>query len=121
MENETVRKHKQGENSRRRGETSIWKYLWQEKQVCCDLQVETLEHCFFHCQNAELIWKLAPLHWDGLNQFRGNLWNWWSELMGAANRTDGRDHIILTVNILWQIWKSRNEMQFILTKLIAKH
>ena len=25
---------------------------------------------------------------------------------------EGRNHIVLTVNILWQIWKSRNQVQF---------
>ena len=25
---------------------------------------------------------------------------------------EGRNHIVLTVNILWQLWKSRNQVQF---------
>lgn len=32
--------------------------------------------------------------------------------MEAKARDAGRDHICLTVNILWQIWKSRNRFQF---------
>lgn len=32
--------------------------------------------------------------------------------MEAKERKEGRSHIELTINILWQIWKSRNLIQF---------
>ena len=32
--------------------------------------------------------------------------------MDAKERVEGRDHIVLTINILWQVWKSRNSIQF---------
>ncbi|XP_027157659.1 uncharacterized protein LOC113759290 [Coffea eugenioides] len=32
--------------------------------------------------------------------------------MEAKDIVEGRNHITLTVNILWQIWKSRNQVQF---------
>ncbi|XP_027071883.1 uncharacterized protein [Coffea arabica] len=32
--------------------------------------------------------------------------------MVAKERDAGREHICLTVNLLWQIWKSRNQAQF---------
>ena len=33
-------------------------------------------------------------------------------LMEAHTRKDGREHIALTVEILWQIWKAGNEAEF---------
>ncbi|KAL3528971.1 hypothetical protein ACH5RR_008293 [Cinchona calisaya] len=63
---------------------------------CCGDQDETLEHMLFHCNNAELIWKMVLIPWKALNQFRRNFWKWWSELLGAANRDEENKHIVLT-------------------------
>ena len=32
--------------------------------------------------------------------------------MDAKERIQGRDYIVLAINILWQVWKSRNSIQF---------
>lgn len=32
--------------------------------------------------------------------------------MEARKRKDGKEHIALTVDILWQIWKARNDKEF---------
>ncbi|XP_027173470.1 uncharacterized protein LOC113773121 [Coffea eugenioides] len=66
----------------------------------------------FFCKNAEFIWKAAPIRWDGLQEFRHNFWHWWNGLMEAQKRVEGRDHIALTINILWQVWKARNGVLF---------
>ncbi|XP_027082670.1 uncharacterized protein [Coffea arabica] len=63
-------------------------------------------------QHAENIWKAAPIDWDGLKEFRHSFWHWWNSLMDAQDRIERRNHIALIVNILWQIWKSRNQVQF---------
>ncbi|XP_071921380.1 uncharacterized protein [Coffea arabica] len=76
---------------------------------CCGESVETLEHMLFRCNSARAIWKVAPLSWEGLEVFDKSFWNWWEELRGASSRENGRDHITLTVNLLWQIWKARND------------
>ena len=34
------------------------------------------------------------------------------KLRGAVAREKGREHITLTANLLWQIWKARNDKQF---------
>ena len=52
------------------------------------------------------------MNWDGPEVFRHSFWHWWEELRGAVVREKGREHITLTANILWQIWKSRNDKQF---------
>ena len=61
---------------------------------------------------AEPIWKLAPIQWDSLLQWRANFWRWWEGLLQARKRTRGEDHITLTANIIWQLWKARNARQY---------
>ena len=39
-----------------------------------------------------------------------NFWRWWEGLLWAKERTDGQDHIVLTINILWQMWKDRSRV-----------
>nr|XP_027089582.1 uncharacterized protein LOC113710661 [Coffea arabica] len=79
---------------------------------CCGEGEETVEHMIFFCNNAEPIWKLAPIQWDGLLQWRSNFWRWWEGILEARSRQRGEDHITLTANIIWQIWKARNARQF---------
>lgn len=83
-----------------------------DRCVCCGESTKTLEHMFFFCEQAEQIWKAPPIQWNDLNEFRNNFWLWWNGIMKAKSRTEGLDHMALTINILWQIWKSRNQMQF---------
>ncbi|XP_027158012.1 uncharacterized protein LOC113759629 [Coffea eugenioides] len=75
-------------------------------------EVETIEHMLFFCQNAETTWKLSPVQWDGLKDMRSNFVRWWEGILGAKQRDHGQEHIALTVNILWQIWKARNRKAF---------
>lgn len=35
--------------------------------------MEIVEHMLFHCQNAHILWKLAPVQWDGLTLFTYSL------------------------------------------------
>lgn len=79
---------------------------------CCEEEVETAEHMLFFCSNARKMWKLAPVQWDGFLQFRYDFWKWWEELSKAIQRINGKEHIELTVNIMWNIWRARNEIQF---------
>ncbi|XP_027083855.1 uncharacterized protein [Coffea arabica] len=80
--------------------------------ISCGESTETIEHCLFLCHHAKAVWKIAPLSWDGLEMFSNSFWHWWEELKGAAKEENGRERIILSVNLLWQIWKSRNARQF---------
>ena len=54
-------------------------------------------------RKAQKVWKMAPIQWDGIAEQAGNFLAWWNAIMEATNRTNGREHIDLTVNILWQI------------------
>lgn len=82
--------------------------------VCkgCGDQVESVEHLLFHCNRAKEVWKLVPLQWDGAADLTGNFKNWWWTIMEATSRNGGGDHIALMANILWQLWKARNDWEF---------
>lgn len=82
-----------GETSWIGGCNKIWKQLWKLRirrslhqvlpvreaifrrtgkgeLICkqCGETNETVEHIFFQCSKAKLIWKMAPLQWDGLHE-----------------------------------------------------
>nr|XP_027095012.1 uncharacterized protein LOC113715059 [Coffea arabica] len=61
---------------------------------------------------TKAIWKIAPITWEGADDQIGNFHRWWSRITEAKNRQDGRNHMGLTANILWQIWKDRNKREF---------
>lgn len=93
---------------------NIFKRTQKGDPICkgCGNGVETTEHIFFHCSKAHLVWKLAPVQWDGASEHQGNFRSWWAEISKARCRKEGYDHIALTANILWQIWKARNSLEF---------
>ena len=37
---------------------------------------------------------------------------WWATIMHAKGRKEGNEHLALIANILWQIRKYRNNMEF---------
>ena len=43
---------------------------------------------------------------------KDKFWHWWEELKDAVHKEKGQERIALTINLLWQIWKSRNTRQF---------
>lgn len=43
----------------------------------CGLATETREHLLFHCPKSILIWKLAPLNWDGMQGLSSSFEDWW--------------------------------------------
>lgn len=52
---------------------------WQIDEICriCRKAPETLEHLFFHCRSAKLVWKLSPVQWDGLQLLEHFFPQWW--------------------------------------------
>ena len=87
---------------------------------CCGERAETIEHIFFFCPKVQVVWKLAPVRWEGLADLQGNMWRWLDAVMQAARETQGVDRIRFTVNILWQLWKVRNKMTFQTENVDAK-
>ncbi|XP_027121672.1 uncharacterized protein [Coffea arabica] len=78
----------------------------------CGEDRETIEHMLLNCRESKMIWKLAPVHWNGILEHHGSFRRWWLSILEAKHKTEGWLRISLSVNILWQIWKARNEMEF---------
>lgn len=78
----------------------------------CGEAEETVEHVLFSCPIAEQVWKIAPIRWEALRECHNNFWKWWGAVLQSATKDSGWDHINLTVNILWQVWKARNKLVF---------
>ena len=62
--------------------------------------IVTIEHLFFYSPNVEMIWKVAPLRWEGLIELQCNLWRWWEVAMLLEDKAQGLNRINLTSNIL---------------------
>ncbi|XP_027170518.1 uncharacterized protein LOC113774181 [Coffea eugenioides] len=73
---------------------------------------ETVEHTLLNCREAKQIWQFAPIQWEGTQEYHGCFKRWWTAITEARYRALGSQHLALTVNILWQIWKARNDWEF---------
>ena len=67
-----------------------------------------------------MVWRLAPVSWEGIVELQCNMWRWWDAVMESAKVAQGMDRIKFTVNILWQLWKARNKRVFQLESEDAK-
>ena len=47
----------------------------------CGVNTETVEHIFFQCKQAQMIWRMALLQWDGLKEHTVDFRRWWTMLM----------------------------------------
>ncbi|XP_027061009.2 uncharacterized protein [Coffea arabica] len=95
-----------------RGE--IHKRTRQGNPMCagCGEKEESIEHLLIQCIKAKEIWKIAPVQWDGIQQLLDCFIKWWFAIIEAQESRGGEDQVNLTINILWQIWKVRNDREF---------
>lgn len=73
---------------------------------------ETREHLFFHCPDSVLIWKLAPVSWEGIQGYTDSLEEWWKRICMAKYDHQFQRRAELTVYLLWHMWKARCTWQF---------
>ncbi|XP_027169410.1 uncharacterized protein LOC113769135 [Coffea eugenioides] len=95
-----------------RGE--IYRRTRQGNPVCagCGEKEETIEHLLFQCSKAKEIWKLSLVQWDGIQHLSDCFIKWWYAIIEAQEDRGGEYQVNLTINILWQVWKARNEWEF---------
>nr|XP_027083655.1 uncharacterized protein LOC113705952 [Coffea arabica] len=82
------------------------------KCAACGEEEETIEHLLLQCNKVKEVWKLSPVQWDGIQHTSNCFIKWWTAIMEAQEERGGEDQVNLTINILWQIWKARNERKF---------
>ena len=78
----------------------------------CGEGIEIAEHALLSCRQAKQVWEVAPIQWDGAREQQGCFKAWSNEILGVRHRHSGANHLALIVNILWQVWKNRNELEF---------
>lgn len=78
----------------------------------CGLEAETMEHLFFRCPESMIIWKLAPVSWDGSQCPTVSFEEWWKSLCLATLDATFQRRMELTVYLLLYIWKARCLWQF---------
>ncbi|XP_071914135.1 uncharacterized protein [Coffea arabica] len=83
-----------------------------EGNISCGEREETIEHMMLQCKKAKEIWKMAPVQWEGLEHLTGCFTKWWLVILDAQKSRREVDQVNVTINILWQIWKARNEREF---------
>ena len=59
-----------------------------------------MEHMFYQCPIAQIVWKLAPVRWEGLRDLQTNMWRWWEAVAQIGTKEQGMEQINLTANIL---------------------
>lgn len=74
----------------------------QGDQTCnmCGEGEENLEHLFFKCRRAQVVWKLALVKWDGLEEKTVSFPWWWQKLCSLSLDQVIEDRIQLSVYIL---------------------
>ena len=92
----------------------VYRRTRQGNPICigCGDKEETLEHLLIQCTKAKEIWKMAPVQWDGNMELLDCFIRWWTAIMEAQQDRGREDQVNLTINILWQIWKARNDREF---------
>lgn len=78
----------------------------------CGLGKETREHLLFHCAESTLIWKIAPLSWDGIQSSSCSFEEWWMSLWLANKDPHFVERMEVSVYLLWFIWKARCAWKF---------
>ncbi|CAA0833761.1 Ribonuclease H-like superfamily protein, partial [Striga hermonthica] len=106
----------------------LWKCISDSLPVSCNLALrkmdvdvicqpcgeapETIEHIFFHCPRAQMLWNISPVSWDGICNVGCKFKTWWSHLYTIKPSLVAEDRIQLTTYLLWWLWKSRNLWMF---------
>ncbi|GER28156.1 RNA-directed DNA polymerase (reversetranscriptase)-related family protein [Striga asiatica] len=64
---------------------NLWLRKCQSQQSCrlCGEDSESLEHIFFSCERASLVWKIAPVSWDCCNIADVGFTGWRSRICEA--------------------------------------
>ncbi|CAH2946199.1 MAG: hypothetical protein PPHERAN_6371 [uncultured Paraburkholderia sp.] len=78
----------------------------------CGEASEIGEHLFFHYRKSKMIWKLAPISWEGMMSYAESVKEWWIQHSNSKNCVEFQSRLELTLYLWWQIWKARNDWVF---------
>lgn len=69
-----------------------------KNDICkwCGEATESIEHSFFQCERAKLIWKLSLVNWEGLSTHTNSFKDWWKAHENAGNQQELLDRQEIT-------------------------
>ncbi|GER31074.1 RNA-directed DNA polymerase-like protein [Striga asiatica] len=90
--------------------TNLEKRGMEVDTVCriCGEGKETQEHVLFLCRRAKLIWDLAPVKWNRVQQDNMSFKEWWWWICTMNFKDISEERIQLSTYILWWLWRARN-------------
>ncbi|KAF7837677.1 hypothetical protein G2W53_006159 [Senna tora] len=80
----------------------------------CLKEIETTEHCFIFCEKAKAIWFGSLFQWANPNEANLSIVDWIEDrILFLSNATEDAERFCAYFfNLLWALWKSRNEFCF---------
>lgn len=76
------------------------------------MEPESVEHVMFKCAKAQLVWRIAPVQWEGIQGFNDTFKEWWRTKGDSAQRNRMQERLKISAYIFWQLWKAGNESIF---------
>lgn len=78
----------------------------------CGMEPESVEHVMFKCTKAQLVWKLAPVRWDGILEYQNTFKEWWRNKGDSTLKDRIQERLEISAYLFWHLWKARNENIF---------
>ncbi|GER34282.1 RNA-directed DNA polymerase (reversetranscriptase)-related family protein [Striga asiatica] len=78
----------------------------------CGEAEEDIDHLFVQCSRVQICWKLIGVHWDAMIGEQASIKAWWSEVSSGSKSKALTDRLVLSVHLLWKVWKARNNKCF---------
>lgn len=69
----------------------------------CGEEKETMEHICFHCEKAQLIWKLSQVSREGLLDLTECFPDWWIRVCNIGQQEINQNRLELSAYVLWGI------------------
>lgn len=69
----------------------------------CGMEPESVEHVMFKCAKAQLIWKLAPIRWDGILEYQNTFKEWWRSKGDIKLRNRIQERLEISAYLFWHL------------------
>lgn len=76
------------------------------------MEPETVEHVMFRCVKAQLVWKLGPMRWEWILDFKDTFKEWWRSKGAGGQKNRMLERLEIFAYIFWQLRKARNDSIF---------
>lgn len=82
------------------------------KPACNVGRLKNLRNIYFFIVQKLILWRLAPVSWDGLAQATNSFKAWWMEQGKAGKVQELQNRQEFTAYIMWHVWQSKECLVF---------